>query len=84
MIEDDAVVREADQLDLFEEQNEVLLSPDQERLLLPVPPHMFLQDPEQRDPPSQLAIIVVLGLYCTGYPDYRVSFPLGEQRTDPS
>ena len=49
MIEDDAVVREADQLDLLEEQNEVMLSPDQERLLLPVPPHMFLQDPEHKD-----------------------------------
>ena len=29
MIEDDAVVREADQLDLLEEENEVLLAPDQ-------------------------------------------------------
>ena len=48
MIEDDAVVREADQLDLFEEENEVMLSPDQERLFLPVPADMFLQDPEQR------------------------------------
>ena len=48
MIEDDAVVREADQLDLLEEENEVMRSPDQERLLLPLPSHMFLQDPEHR------------------------------------
>lgn len=46
MIEDDTVVREADQLDLLQEEDEVLLSPDQQWLLLPLPPHVFLQDPE--------------------------------------
>ena len=48
MIEDDTVVREADQLDLFEEEDEVMRPPDQERLLLPLPPHLFLQDPQHR------------------------------------
>ena len=72
MIEDDAVVREADKLDLLEEQNEVMLSPDQERLLLPVPPHMFLQDPEHKDPEVQLASVdAIIAIYCTGYPDCR-------------
>ena len=46
MIEDDTVVREADQLDLLQEEDEVLLSPDQQGLLLPLPPDVFLQDPE--------------------------------------
>ena len=50
MIEDDAVLREADELDLLEEEDEVLvlLSPDQESLVHPVLPHMFLQYPQQQ------------------------------------
>ena len=53
MIEDDAVVREADQLDLLEEENEVLLAPDQQGLLLPLPADLLLQDPEQREREDQ-------------------------------
>ena len=48
MIEDDAVVREADELDLLHEKDEVLVSPDQQGLVLPLPPDVFLQDPEHR------------------------------------
>ena len=46
MIEDDATVRETDQLDLIQEEDEVLRSPDQQRLPLPLPPDMVLQDPQ--------------------------------------
>ena len=48
MIEDDAVLREADELDLLEEEYEVLVSrsPHQQRLVHPVGTHVLLQDTE--------------------------------------
>ena len=48
MIEDDAVLREADELDLLEEEYEVLVrwSPHQQRLVHPVCTHVLLQDTE--------------------------------------
>ena len=48
MIEDDAVLREADELDLLEEEYEVLVSrpPHQQGLVHPVGTHVLLQDTE--------------------------------------
>ena len=48
MIEDDAVLREAHELDLLEEEYEVLVSrpPHQQRLVHPVGTHVLLQDTE--------------------------------------
>ena len=34
---------------MFEEENEVLLSPDQQRLLLSLPADFSLQDPEEKE-----------------------------------